>query len=116
MDQDGHKILKIVMSRSQTGQLDERSYAADGWEKVKYFQHTNLTICKLCCSGVTRGLISPDSVSSCQFLEPGRAGRVQRSAGEGRAQTKHEASIKPVQPRRKRRQLRKCFYQHLTAL
>ena len=36
MDQDGHKILKIVMSRSQTGKLDERSYAADGWEKVKY--------------------------------------------------------------------------------
>ena len=34
MDQEGHKILKIVMTRRLTGKPDNRSYTADCWQRV----------------------------------------------------------------------------------
>ena len=36
MDQEGHKILKIVMTRRLTGTFDNRSYPADSWQTVTF--------------------------------------------------------------------------------
>ena len=34
LENEGHKILKIVLSRSLVGKLDQFSYSANDWDKV----------------------------------------------------------------------------------
>ena len=36
MDKEGHKILKIVMTRRLTGTFDNLSYPADCWQTVNF--------------------------------------------------------------------------------
>ena len=44
MDQEGHKILKIVMTRRLTGTFDNRSYPADCWQTVSFILRRKIKI------------------------------------------------------------------------
>ena len=53
MDKEGHKVLRIVMSRSLTGTLDTLSHAAANWGEVCGVQLSVMRIylvksCQLC--------------------------------------------------------------------
>ena len=43
MDQEGHKILKIVMTRRLKGKPDNHSYTADCWQRVSSTSDTMIT-------------------------------------------------------------------------
>ena len=43
MDQEGHKILKIVMTRRLEGKPDNHFYTADCWQRVSSTSDTMLT-------------------------------------------------------------------------
>ena len=60
MGKEGHKIIKIVMTRKLTGTFDNLSYPADCWQTVKKIIRKNQL--KPAPLGAARGLVSPSSV------------------------------------------------------